>query len=110
MTTTMAPATDAADARSQFVDSVLTEQLRSSGFTVTDEVRAFIFEEVLEPKERWLAEKLDEARTQQILTESLELLEARSQGVAPPDVEIARDAFYAVIHDKWHCPFPFIFC
>lgn len=110
MTTIVTAATDAADARSLFVDSVLTEQLTSSDFTVSDEVRAFIFEEVLEPKENWRAEAVDEDRTRQILYESLELLEQQSHGLDSPDVELARSAFYTVIHDKWHCPFPFIFC
>jgi hypothetical protein len=110
MTTTTTSATEAADARSLFVDSVLTEQLASTGFTVSDEVRAFVFEEVLEPKENWLTDVMDEDRTRQILNESLELLAQQSGDVASTDVDLARSAFYTVIHDRWHCPFPFIFC
>lgn len=79
---------------------------------MADEVRNFILNDVLVPNEDWergiKGESFDAAQTREILLESLG--EAQKRGSLYPVVEEElREAFYAVIRNRWHCPFPFIF-
>jgi len=104
------PRVGAADARNNFVDSILTSYAVRSGSRVSDEVRAFMLTKVLEPDEVWSTRGINEDRTRQILVECLNEFQAGSDVAESTDIERAYESFYIVIHDRWHCPFPFIFC
>jgi hypothetical protein len=110
--TTTRLAAAAAEGRSTFVDYTINDFNQSSPMSVSDEVRAYILEEVLRPDDEWeagiRAERIDPEKTHRILTDSFH--EAKEH-VQDQDVgSEVRSVFYEVIYNRWRCPFPFHFC
>jgi hypothetical protein len=116
VTITTEPRTAAAAAagRPTFVDTVLNDFVENSGVSVDDEVREFILDDVLEPDPEWqdavAKNRMDSDQVHRILTESLQAAAAVSDDAHRLGIDEARPAFYEVIHDRWNCPFPLIFC
>lgn len=114
--TTTSVSAAAAAGRPTFVDTVLNNFVEATGISVEDEVRAFILEDVLHPEEQWqmsvAAGRLDADQVERILVECLRASSENtaSRGADVLSVEASRSCFYHVIHDRWNCPFPFIFC
>ncbi|MGW4212044.1 hypothetical protein ACWEIJ_28895 [Lentzea sp. NPDC004789] len=113
MPTTTGPATasGAAYGRPVFLNNVVNTFVQNFDVEVPDQIMQFILREVLEPDEKWdeslRLEQFDPEKTAHILHEALaEALVNRSE----PRLDEVSDAFYRVIHDRWKCPFPFIFC
>jgi hypothetical protein len=108
----------AADGRPAFVDYVLNDFVERTHITVRDEVRAFILGDVLHRDDVWLRglreRSFDPDSTALILTEALD--EAAKVQQVESELSIANvgtseeGAFYTIIHRRWKCPFPFIFC
>lgn len=104
--------------RASFVDYVLNEFVARTRIAVSDEVRNFILDDVLQPDDAWVQglkeHVLDPDLTRRILTEALDVAAKRRPGGAEVDISSVgtsgEGAFYQVIHDHWNCPFPFIFC
>jgi hypothetical protein len=112
--TTTRAASAAAEGRPTFVDTVLNDFVENTGMSVDDQVRDFILNEVIVPDDVWqeAAAKgtMDADQLHQILTESLKATAGASRGAKVLRIDEARPAFYEVIHDRWNCPFPLIFC
>jgi hypothetical protein len=104
--------------RSVIADEAIKQFTEESGTRVSPEVRTFILNKVLIQDDQFQSlvqtESLDPQMTTRILVDALE----RANQSAGSEREILMDhvgderegPFYAVIHDKWHCPFPFWFC
>ena len=107
-------ATAAAEGRPTFVDTVLNDFVENTGMSVDDQVRDFILDEVLESDAKWqeaVAEgRMDSDQVHRILAECLQATAAVAHDSGILDIDEARPAFYEVIHDRWNCPFPLIFC
>jgi hypothetical protein len=107
-------ASAAAEGRPTFVDTVLNDFVENTFTSVDDQVRDFILNEVIVPDDVWreAAAKgaMDADQLYRILTDSLTATADASHGAKVLGIDEARPAFYAVIHDKWNCPFPLIFC
>lgn len=108
----------AGEGRSVFVDYAINDFVARTRMAVSDEVRSFILDEVLYPDDAWVRglkeRSFDPDTVAQILTEALnEAANANKEGHELGLSTVGTSAqgpFYTVIHDRWHCPFPFIFC
>jgi hypothetical protein len=108
----------AGEGRTSFVNYVLNDFVERTGMAVSEDVRSFILGEVLRSDRAWMAglrrRQFNANHTAQILTEALnEAARAAtaSKELAISDVGTSKEGpFYIVIHDRWDCPFPFIFC
>jgi hypothetical protein len=107
-------ASAAAEGRSPFLDRVLNDVVEQTGVEITDDVRDHILTDVLKSEDAWqLAiqqDKFDPDLAGGILSEGLILATSQIECRSTLRLEDARSALYEVIHDRWHCPFPFIFC
>lgn len=108
----------AGEGRSSFVDYVLNDFVARTRVAVSDEVHKFILNSVLQPDDAWVrglkANELDPDLTCRILTGALEEAAKRQPEKVRLDIPSvgtsSTGAFYDVIHNRWNCPFPFIFC
>lgn len=113
----------AAEGRSAFVSRVVNDFVERTHIPVSDAVVSFILDEVLRPDDDWARglkeHTFDPDQTARILTEALEdamrsqPIESRPEGFVLDISSIGTSSegpFYAVIHNRWKCPFPFFFC
>ena len=104
-------ASSAADGRASFVDSVISDVSSQIGQAIPGEVRDFILSDVIRTENEWR----DGLMTENLIQDKLLKFwwgteRANERSARQLDDSFMRESFYIVIHDRWHCPFPFFFC
>jgi hypothetical protein len=103
----------AAEGRPSFVDAVLNDVVERTGLTIPDVMRHYILADVLKPDDAWReglnAGRFDRDQAAEILGEAITET-MHELGDRALDHSVMEEMFHRVIEDRWHCPFPFVFC